>query len=864
MGRTGAIVKKTTRVRRLGLALTMVVVALMFAGSGDATADAANTPVHFSGVLRDADGGGLGGQWLSLSGEGTFETAVTAADGSFALAVSPGRYSVVANFRGSWSIDSWTMVTHEFDLVSDRTVELRLPPRSSVTVHVRGEHGEPLVGARVDLVRFQLWDVDLGDLTAGWLETARLAGETDANGDFATRVFSGGRAIAPGIVYAHPGYAAREFSLPVATSDISLTVEPRPLRRLSGVLRDSAGQPIADSPISFISDERYVNVQTAQDGSFAVNAPQDQYRMAGQVPGSWLNTRQFFDADFFDLNRDRSFDFQMPPTVPLTVVVERSDGGRLLDAQVAVPDMRAEGTFGGLPARFIARPPVRSTGADGAVTVQVFDGGQAEVTGLVTPPASSPYEPREFTPPTIAGATTMVVRYPPPDGVAPLIECDPLPVGWVAEGGGVACTATDQDGSGLANPDDAGFTLLAQVGPNEERPYGMTATRVVCDRAGNCATAGPFAPIAVDSWAPRISFSQNADGGGGWWVGARASAKVTTEDVNLGTIACSVDGVARTLSSPSRTPTTLTGSLAASAEGRHVVGCTATDTLGHIRSASEQVLIDRHAPFTPAVTFGREPEYPGGGWFRDAVTVTFEPVGDRDLTDGSPGSGADPASVTDQVTIDSEGITRVSGSIADVAGNVSAARTATVKVDTSDPTTTLTCPAQVNLSARATARWADADTGAGVAARAGTIPLDTSALGWQTAQRVASDRVGHTAEAACAYQVVYPLQFVGGLLLPPQLNPIAPGVAATVIRFTLGGDRGLDVLAGAPRVQPITCIGGMALSEPRDASPSAPLRFGSGRYSYSWQVETDVPAGSCAALTFDLADGTAHELRFAR
>ena len=65
----------------------------------------------------------------------------------------------------------------------------------------------------------------------------------------------------------------------------------------------------------------------------------------------------------------------------------------------------------------------------------------------------------------------------------------------------LACTASDS-GSGLANPADASFSLMTSVAAGTEKANAGTDSRVVCDVAGNCATAGPIAGNKIDRKAP--------------------------------------------------------------------------------------------------------------------------------------------------------------------------------------------------------------------------------------------------------------------------------------------------------------------------------------------------------------------------
>jgi len=98
---------------------------------------------------------------------------------------------------------------------------------------------------------------------------------------------------------------------------------------------------------------------------------------------------------------------------------------------------------------------------------------------------------------TLALAETGVA---PPDTTPPTIACSP-PSGWT-KSTTVACTATDS-GSPLADPADASFELDADVPPGVATADAETNSQQVCDKAGNCATAGPY-KLEVDRSAPVV------------------------------------------------------------------------------------------------------------------------------------------------------------------------------------------------------------------------------------------------------------------------------------------------------------------------------------------------------------------------
>ena len=92
------------------------------------------------------------------------------------------------------------------------------------------------------------------------------------------------------------------------------------------------------------------------------------------------------------------------------------------------------------------------------------------------------------------------------DTTPPTVSCGSPDTAWHATNVAIPCTASDS-GSGLANPSDASFTLATSVPARTEAADASTASRSVCDVAGNCATAGPISGSKVDKKAPSISIT---------------------------------------------------------------------------------------------------------------------------------------------------------------------------------------------------------------------------------------------------------------------------------------------------------------------------------------------------------------------
>jgi hypothetical protein len=147
----------------------------------------------------------------------------------------------------------------------------------------------------------------------------------------------------------------------------------------------------------------------------------------------------------------------------------------------------------------------------------------------------------------------------------PTINCE-LPDGmWHAADVALACKASD-DGSGLADSSDASFLLSTSVPANTETANALTGSRLVCDLAGNCATAGPVAHNQVDENAPNIVISTPIDGGL-YLLNAPVPAAYGCSDAGSGLATCSAPVPAGT-----NIPTNTVGSMTFSVQASDRVG----------------------------------------------------------------------------------------------------------------------------------------------------------------------------------------------------------------------------------------------------------------------------------------------------
>ena len=98
----------------------------------------------------------------------------------------------------------------------------------------------------------------------------------------------------------------------------------------------------------------------------------------------------------------------------------------------------------------------------------------------------------------------------------------------------LACAASDSN-SGLASPADAAFLLATHVAAGVETGNAVTDSRQVCDKAGNCTTAGPLGGNKVDKKAPTVIVTAPA---GNYIVGQAVAASYSCTDGGSGIASC--------------------------------------------------------------------------------------------------------------------------------------------------------------------------------------------------------------------------------------------------------------------------------------------------------------------------------------
>ena len=195
--------------------------------------------------------------------------------------------------------------------------------------------------------------------------------------------------------------------------------------------------------------------------------------------------------------------------------------------------------------------------------------------------------------------------------------------------------------------------------------------------------------------------------------------------------------------------------------------------------------------------------------------------------------------------------------------------------DTTPPAITITTPADgatYLLGQLVDANYAcqAEDDGPGLAFCTGTVPngspIDTSSV-WPKSFTVnAADNAGNPASLTHHYTVIYNFSgFFHPVYNLPWFNSVKGG-AGVAVKFSLGGDKGMNILAsGYPLSRLINCDGSMpvdAIEETVTVSNSD-LTYDAttGTYVYNWKTEK-AWAGICRQLIVKLADGTEYKANF--
>lgn len=250
---------------------------------------------------------------------------------------------------------------------------------------------------------------------------------------------------------------------------------------------------------------------------------------------------------------------------------------------------------------------------------------------------------------------------------------------------------------------------------------------------------------ATDSIAPTttvlISPSPNLSG----WNNTQVTITLSATDNEDGS------GVAKTEYSIDKTNwTTYTSSIIITNEGTTTVYYKSTDNLNNTESSKPlEIKIDKTLP---TISSQVSPQLNSLGWHNTEITVSFT------ATDNLSGI----ASVTQPVTVSSEGRDQQAGGEAiDLAGN-SASTSVTLSVDKTPPEVIITAPreqAEYILKQTVLSNWQAQDVLSGVASAVGIVPnggpLDTASVGTKSFKVTCIDNAENKTEKINTYYVRY-------------------------------------------------------------------------------------------------------------
>lgn len=164
----------------------------------------------------------------------------------------------------------------------------------------------------------------------------------------------------------------------------------------------------------------------------------------------------------------------------------------------------------------------------------------------------------------------------PPDLTPPAVSCGSPDGDWHTNDVSISCSASDT-ASGLASAGDESFSLSTHVPDGTQTTAAATDSKIVCDKAGNCTTAGPIGGNEIDKKAPTLSATfRNADGS------SYSAGSWTDQSVTVTFMCSDTGGSGVASSSPPTTVSSEGADQSAAGSCTDNVGHTTTGTFGGI------------------------------------------------------------------------------------------------------------------------------------------------------------------------------------------------------------------------------------------------------------------------------------------
>lgn len=389
-------------------------------------------PSHtFSGTVRTATGASVPHIVVS-AGTGS---AITLADGRFAITRSPAKYglTVRGGSRGTGPLKvpglpeffTFSGPSDAIDLTtSDLVADLHLPPTVTVTVQVTDATGTPAANIPVDFTGTLSGHALLG-LGHQAVQSGETSGlRTDSTGTVRFTVFRGTElAAGNGICARFPVSPSQVCNGPkiTASDDTSLTLTqqpPTPTYTLSGTVRDAAGVAVPNANVVYGA-----SVQTNSGGSFSITKDPGTYSLSVNgggamgplgVPG--LPGFFRFQHPGIPLTGDMTKEVRLPATTSATVTVKDVQGAGIPGARVSMRGRFSAGfpLLTGEPLTFSGESTAdEQTNAQGTFSTTTFR-GLTFAPGQICVTLATFNECNTTALDTNAGALTIVFQQQPP------------------------------------------------------------------------------------------------------------------------------------------------------------------------------------------------------------------------------------------------------------------------------------------------------------------------------------------------------------------------------------------------------------------------------------------------------------------
>ncbi|MBI4234063.1 MAG: PxKF domain-containing protein [Chloroflexi bacterium] len=348
--------------------------------------------------------------------------------------------------------------------------------------------------------------------------------------------------------------------------------------------------------------------------------------------------------------------------------------------------------------------------------------------------------------------------------------------------------------------------------------------------------------LVTDSVPPTVSAAATPAPNGAGWNNSDATVTITASDADSGvqSVSYAVNG------GPTVTTPGNSASVTFNADGVYVVAYNAKDNAGNTSAtASITASVDETKP---TISGSKAPLANGAGWNITDVTVTY--------TCADNLSGVASCASPETLSAEAAGQS-ATGTVTDAAGNTASVTVSGINIDKTNPTATITTPANSAvyvLNEAVAAAYSCADSLSGVVSCAGTVAngsnIDTSTVGTHSFTVTSVDAAGNSTSVTHGHSVHY--TFSGFLPPLPRTGGTFKTGSTIPIKWQLTDANGnyINDLS--------TVVALIVNGSPPSGSGRTALRYDttSNQYIFNWQTKGLTPGSYTIELK--LSDGTMH------